>query len=175
MPKLLIFAACEKVILDKEHNAASLISVLQTIRVAAPGKLSGRLVPLPLNWRVFTCWEREPSEEGKSYNQHVQLTAPDGTIRVESFNLLEFKQRFQRATIKVAGFPIDQPGDYVLRLFLSEAGKSDEERQIATYPLTVVHSRIEEMFPGAKPHVKDSGQTDPGSPQDTLVRQNNHS
>src|SRR5271157_362574 len=79
MPKLSIFALCEKVIMDKEDRA-SLISLFNTI--SAQILPTNQAIPsnavAPKEWYVYTSWETEPEDIGKEYRQVVQLLYPNG-------------------------------------------------------------------------------------------------
>src|SRR6266536_5914459 len=79
MPKLLVFAACEKVLIDQQNNV-SLISVLQEAKVGMPDSAKEKLTPgakvmAAMKWDALTLWVKT---DDKPYEQRVALFDPSG-------------------------------------------------------------------------------------------------
>lgn len=122
MPRLLIFAACEKVITATEDNTGSIISILQGFDLPAPLP-EGQPVMAPVTWYVFTLWESQNEEPGR-FTQHIQLIAPDGTVMLAAVvpvvTANDGDKRFHRAALRRQGFLLRGIGDYVLRISLKD-------------------------------------------------------
>jgi len=141
MPKLLIFAACEKVIIAEDDKSVSLISLLNGLSVAiAPGTQIPANAQIPLRWSVVTLWQREPRDEGKSYEQRAQLILPNSEISFSIPAEFQLSKPLQRNVVKVTGFPVSQAGQCVLKLSLREAGSDNQWREIADYPIQIEHT-----------------------------------
>ena len=79
MPKLLLFAPCDNVLLSGEMQSASLIIVLSEI--VFQGNLPDPLpenAASPMRWSTFTQWKVDQSEVGTQYTQKVTLVGPHG-------------------------------------------------------------------------------------------------
>jgi hypothetical protein len=147
MPKLYIFAICEKVVIDKEEKA-SLISLFNTI--------SAQILPtnkdIPPNavvakeWWAFTSWEIEPGDIGKEYRQMLQLLYPNGepfgTPMGVSFSPQSGKTH-QQVTVNGMGFPIGQEGSYTLKMWLEYVGSTIFES--APIIVNVNHQRLTDL------------------------------
>jgi len=125
MPKLYLFAACEKVILD-QSGVPSLISLFSKLKLQLPGQLGD--IPVnavaPKEWAVFTSWDWLPSDEGRLYGQCLQVLYPDGKVFVENREL-KFTMKpgeRQHNAVGIMGFPIGEKGDYRIRMWLEEDG-----------------------------------------------------
>ena len=140
MPKLLIFAPCDKVIIGVGDNNASLIDILQNINI---GMAAGKPIPenamAAMRWAVFAMWLKEPEDEGKSYKQRVQLLSPSGKVLTEVITEFQLKKAVHRVANGLQGFPIGEVGEHSLKLCLWEGKKEPEWREIAMFPLTVTH------------------------------------
>lgn len=141
MPRLIIFAACERVIISQEENTSSLISVLETVNLPIPAGLeiagpSDQAVPF--RWYIYALYRQEDNDEGKRFEQHVQLS-------LEGQNYLQGSLPFQfepdkpnmRTVMQVGGFPVMPVGTGSLKLFIQEVGEDTERQEIAEYPLII--------------------------------------
>jgi hypothetical protein len=146
LPSLLVFAPCEKIIIDQDNNP-SLIAILQEIsldsRVAskAPG---GALAALP--WQIFALWARSPDDDAATiYEQACDLLLPDGQVVVPSRTTFQIEGPSHRNITKVIGFPVfATPGEGQLRLYLRTVDEeAAEPRLIASFPLRLKHHASE--------------------------------
>jgi hypothetical protein len=142
MPKLVLFAACEKVIVDQQ-NLPSLISLLQELKVQVPE--TGATPPANTNaaikWDVLALWERTADDAGKHYEQRIVLFNPAGEpTGVTGVSSIEVgaAATMHRNIATIAGFPIGAAGRYTLRLWLSENGQ-ESQQPVAEYSINVVY------------------------------------
>lgn len=147
MPKLLLFAPCEKVIIAHDENTVSLITVLQTLQFAVedvggiPEKASA-----PIRWFVFSMWQATPEEIGKSFEQRVELLLPDGTVGLKNDSTFTFAEGkpFHRMNIGFLKFPISKTGQCSLKLSLKNERKNTWE-EYARFPMEIQHRSIAEF------------------------------
>src|SRR5579864_449081 len=128
MPKLLAFLICEKVIIEKQHDTPSLISIAQTVvfQVApgAPAEIPKDAVA-PYNWSAFSVWLSEDTDIGKKFVQQIEIILPDGSIGPVKTDL-PFVQgdRMSFNAINGMGFPVGLPGIVKFKMWLeSESGE----------------------------------------------------
>jgi hypothetical protein len=110
MPKLLLFAPCEKAIIDGPSNMLSLIGVLHEIHYKLP---PGTTVPpnfaVPMQWAVVALWQEEKSDAGIEYEQQVNLEDATGQLLMHAETRWKFdKGEFQRNIANVTGLPISR-------------------------------------------------------------------
>jgi hypothetical protein len=150
MPKLYIFALCEKAIIDKE-GTASLISLFN--QITAHLLPSVKEVPpnavFPKEWCAFSSWKIEAEDIGKEYRETFQLLYPNGEqfgspMRV-SFTPSADKTH-QQIFAMGTGFPIGQEGSYTLRMWLEHGGSVVFES--SPIIIRVNYQRMAELPPG---------------------------
>jgi hypothetical protein len=144
MPRLLIFAACEKVIVGQEDNSGSLISIMQgfDLPVGPPEPVdASNLLMAPVQWYAFALWEALPGDLPGRFRQKVELVAPDGALLLSAemplINEGDGDKRFHRAALKQHGFVIRTLGDYVLRLFIRDGEEPWVELPDRAFPIPV--------------------------------------
>jgi len=149
MPALLLFAPCERVAFDQAEQSASLINVFQgfnvTLMERAPNETSeipkGAVVvegkALPMRWAIFALWRKTAEDDGKDYVQICDLISPSGKRPVHASLQFSITHSFQRNIMNVVRFPIDEQGNYLLKLYLAE--KDKEPTLVTTYPISVAH------------------------------------
>jgi len=142
MPDLLVFAPCERVIVNEQDNTISLITLFRRLDISVP-RAEAPLAPnamAPMRWWVLTIWDRQGEDEGRRYEQRVALEDFRGEIifevpQTESFQMTADEQRVINF---INYFPIGRAGDFRLILSLREVGQQGW-RQIKTYPMLVNH------------------------------------
>ncbi len=145
MPRLLLFAPCRMPIINERDNSLSLVGVLDGITVPANAiAAESQEIRAPMDWAIVSVWRTAPEEGNKSFEQKTQLFLPDGSGSAESTLGFQCTERTQRNVVYVYGFPITQPGEYILRLYIREAGQNLPWNPVAEYPLTVTHSERQE-------------------------------
>ncbi len=116
MPRLLLFAACERLLFD-QHNNLSIISLFQEVRVPPAENIPAN-AKAPMKWVILSLWQREPSDGEHEFQQECVLLAPDATVTVNSPSQFKMTHRIQRNITTVLGFPIGHSGEHSLILRL---------------------------------------------------------
>lgn len=151
MLKLLVFLACEKMIIDKEEMA-SVINVLDSVTVELDGKTELKNdAASPFGWEVFAIWRRiDALVSGKKFEQRVTLIDPDGNLVFEVVQPLTIDNIHLnfRAHLKVGAMPVGKKGSLSLRIYLREGSSKWQEK--GEYPIQIVHKMKEEAKVGKK-------------------------
>jgi len=137
LPKLLVFAPCEKVILDEQGNP-SLIAIIQGLSTpplppdtALPSNPMGFM-----RWDVFTLWQRESGDAEREFVQLCQLVGPDNGVSLNADMSFKVEASTQRNIMSFFGFPLATPGQHLLKLLI-RAKDGTEFKEVATFPITV--------------------------------------
>lgn len=135
MPKLLLFSPCDKVIINRETNTATLVDVLERVEFVRPSDVQvPPKVMFPMKWDVLTCWEREPDDHGVEFSQRIGLISPDNQSLFENDATWHFETLLHRTIAHIYGFPFTTPGTCRLNLSLSRVG-SQEWIDITSFPI----------------------------------------
>ena len=138
MPQPVVFAACEKIIVEQGTNNISLISLLQDLTAHLPPNAEGE-VKTAQSWSVFCLWQRDSEADAEhSFEQRVVLVDPKGVAVFEMMQAFRMQARTQRNVGLVNGFPISLAGEYQLVLSLRVNG--GEWKHCGTYILTLKHA-----------------------------------
>lgn len=125
MPKILVFAPCEKVIVNQLDNTTSVISILEGLTIDIPeGALSPDGTSIPIKWHILSLWEKVEGEEERKFEQRLELVLPSGVNRFDMTSALDFEpepRRFRMVTM-VTGFPLSPAGACILKLSVREVG-----------------------------------------------------
>ncbi len=142
MPKLLVFAVCEKVLIE-DRGTANLIRIFDELTATIK---EGTKVPKdavgPTEWAIFTKWKKMPGDDDKEFVEVVQALWPDKT----EFKRLDVPFRFppdksgQQLRREIVGFPVGQQGDVTLNMWL----EMDSQRmgEIHTWTLNIKHEIV---------------------------------
>jgi hypothetical protein len=137
VPKLLIFAPCEKVIIDQQQNL-TLVAVLQSLQIHLPPREIPEKGTAAFGWSVLSLWYREPGDEHRGFEQSIELLGPDGSIVGQARSPFRLEKPSHRQTTLFRGFPVGRGGgDYSLKLYLREDVEGAERKEVATFPLRV--------------------------------------
>lgn len=142
LPKPLIFAPCEKVIVDRESSNISLITVLSNIHLRLPPsdeseKQSAIKIIGAMKWDIVVLWIQEPGDAGRKFEQQCELLGPDGSVLNKNRTEFVVNKRTHRVITHVHGFPLSRAGgEHLLKLYLRAEGDT-ERRVMAEYPIAV--------------------------------------
>jgi hypothetical protein len=112
MPKLLVFAVCEKVIID-HRQVPSLISIFQRMEILLQDAPLPENALSPTSWNVFCLWQHAPDEIGVEFSQRVEVFVPNGQMFVYSeakFKVTEERDLQSKNTFQFFGIPINDEG-----------------------------------------------------------------
>ncbi len=137
MPKLLLFAPCEKVIVD-QNNVLSIVSVLQEVTVTLPTSASPPSdANAPMQWAILAFFQKEPGDDGKTFEQRSALVAHNGSVLLETpVAAFEFKLPHHRVVHQIAGMPIGNAGKHAVKTWLREKGAA-QWKEIGEFPLEI--------------------------------------
>jgi hypothetical protein len=138
MPKLEIFAPCEKVI-EGIDGSISLINLFDkiTIGLQALPQNAEEAISIPMRWSVFAKWIDVEGSGGK-YEQMVRIIFPDGSDALHGSLHFEITERTIRTVMSIEGFPVSQEGDYRVVLSWRNTGSVQGNwEQIAESIVTV--------------------------------------
>lgn len=136
MPKLLLFAPCEKVLVDQATNSVTLIALLQELHYKLPpGMPTPQNFALPLSWSALSLWQEESSDGGIQFEQRFVLENAAGLTLIENVAQWQFTRANHRIIANVMGLPVSRR--LSLHLFYRIVGALDWIR-VATYPIEMV-------------------------------------
>lgn len=142
MPKLLMFAPCDNVLISGENQSASLIIVLT--QIVYQGTIPDPFPPnamSPMRWSTFSQWEFETEDSGINFQQKITLVDDAGQEAYS--NQVNFtgipSKSIHRVVTTNFGFPLLAPGVYRLKLSYQRAAQGDWQ-EVADYPLEILWS-----------------------------------
>jgi hypothetical protein len=139
MPKLVLFAACEKAIVDQQTNVFSLLSLLENVNVQLiPGAVLPPNAIVPMSWAAVSIFERTPNDDGKTFEQRTAVFDSAGALVIQTpISPFEFKRDsdFHRIINNINGMPVGNAGRVSVKCYLRAKGGEWEE--IATYPIYI--------------------------------------
>lgn len=139
MPNLLVFAPCERVIIEQGTNTVSLIGLLQGMSVEVPADLPKDALA-PQQWFAFALWQREETDHGRRFQQRVTLESPGGRHVIDVLTDFEMSKDFHRNIGAIPGFPISESGVYTLRLAFREMS-TETWTTAGAFPIPLIHTR----------------------------------
>ncbi len=146
MLKLLVFLACEKVIIDKAEMA-SLINVLDSVTVGPDGQRDLTAdAASPLHWEVFAIWRKtDDLVSNKKYEQKIVLKGVDKKIIFEAVQPITTDNTHwnYRSQLMVGAMPIGRKGTLSLKMYLREITPNSNWQEKGEYPLQIIHAKPE--------------------------------
>jgi hypothetical protein len=137
MPKAMIFAPCEKIILAKD-NSVSMISLFEEITITVP---ADKPIPpnaiFPMKWSIMTLWRREENEEDIEFEEKCELVTEEGKNAIEASVKFKMPTLFNRVIMEIHGFPLHE-GQCRLSMSLRETNPPSNWREIAEFPLKII-------------------------------------
>jgi|SRR5579863_5717515 len=139
MPNLLLFAPCEKVIVD-QNNTASLISVLEEVKVQIVG--GAPPVPntiVPMQWSIVSLWEQSSAwDMGRTFEQRTALVSAAGAHLAESIGTFVFEKPRHRIITQILGMPLTEPGQHKVKIWIRDKADPPKEwKETASFPITI--------------------------------------
>jgi hypothetical protein len=153
MPRLILFAPCEKVIVDENLHTTSLIVLLEALNIAVPESEQDKIpkdAVIPFSWHVIALWRHTPEDEGKKLEGRFEVFLPTGeTLGIKGTMDIDFqpgKPNF-RNVVNILGFPLHpllKTDECIFKLFFREKGDENEWQFAADFPVIIVHGENHE-------------------------------
>jgi hypothetical protein len=142
MPNLLLFAPCEKVLVDQQTNTVSLIGILQELHFKwPPGTPIQANALLPLTWSIITLWqEEEQADAAVEFEQRLMLENAAGTSLFSNDVRWTFTRPSHRIVATIPGMPISWRR-LTLKLSYHVAGTRDWH-EAAAFPMEIVQELL---------------------------------
>lgn len=140
MPRLLIFAPCERVILGQGDNSASLIVIIQDMQFVAPQQVdalpkdAGAAVRLAL----YSQWHRTAGDEGKTFQQRIVFArANDEATIFDATTDFQMTENSHRIIANIPVLPFLEPGQYEFRVSIKEKRDEAWTKPFLNYPVNI--------------------------------------
>jgi len=146
MPRLSLFVVCEKLLFDQDSRTASLIGVMEKLRVEIPADFEGSMESaiIPMQAIVFVLWKRDATDSAEEYQHVVRVYDPMGEV-ANSSGIIDFvipkDSDGVKHGVKMETFPVGHEGFYSIRIAVREKGASNWT-ECGNYPLLVKHQRL---------------------------------
>jgi hypothetical protein len=142
MPRLLLFAPCERVILGQGDNSASLIVVIQQMQFQGSIK-EGEDIPKDIGafarFAIFSQWYKTEKDNEKTFEQRVTLSFEVGVPSLDVVAEIQMTQRLHRMITNIPVLPLLKKGEHNLRIFLREKGEKSWGQALADYPIEITY------------------------------------
>ena len=138
MPRLILFGMCKKAITDRDDFSVSMITLLHGLTANSEEPITPDAV-IPFDWSIVTGWIKAPEDDGKTFEQRIQIHMPDGTQTGEAVIAFKISKRSHHNTTNGNAFPVGQIGEYHIQLWLREVAEGKEWEHISDYPFEVIH------------------------------------
>lgn len=132
MPKLVVLAACERVIIDRTAALPSLINIFQRMNIRLQDAPLPDNAISPTRWSIFTLWQHTPEELGVEYTQKLEVINPqggkfgEGTVK---FRITEADDLQSKNSIELFGLPITSEGFVKVRVWIEGVPDTTGEYQ----------------------------------------------
>lgn len=142
MPRLVMFAPCDNVLVSGDHQSVSLVIVLS--HLIYPGIPPGVSInpgdPVAMRWFLFSQYEQSPEDGGIAYEQRTVLRSADGSEYAEGTVAFtpESGKLFHRIILTHNAMPFLMPGIHRFMVSIRRAGEQDWT-EVSDYPIQVVH------------------------------------
>jgi hypothetical protein len=141
--RLLYMVMCERVILEREDNSASLINLLEGVTLQLSEDLPAE-AEIPQRWGVYSMWRRERVGGTQGFVQRMEMISPSGRIVKENeitFTYGEGKHN-HKVKLTVDGLPIGEHGVWSVNLSIKEDSADSQWSLAGSLPFHVTHERV---------------------------------
>jgi len=141
MPNLLLFAPCEKAIIDAS-GALSLISIIGKLTISVPpdSPTPPASAMLPMPWALVAIWQLASDWEfDRIFEQRGSLTSESGGILMDSVAQFQFKRdavnKLATVVVYLPGLPFST-GSMKVKISVREKTESPKEwKEVGSFPL----------------------------------------
>ena len=126
MPKLLMLAPCENVLIHRDHDSASLINVITMILLPETSEEALSDAMVPLRWFFFCDWEMLQEDRGVRFEQRLRMTDGEKSYLEtnQAFTGLE-RMLHHRVAAVFHAFPLVPPGTYHFEISIRKVETED--------------------------------------------------
>jgi len=143
MPNLLIFAPCEKAIIDR-NGALSIISVMGKLTVGVPANVPppAANAMLPVQWAMVSLWQQSSDwETGRTFEQRAALVSESGgndlLTSIAVFQFTKETPLFQ-VVAQVSGMPVSIAGKLKFKIWVREKTEPPKEwKEAGSFPFVL--------------------------------------
>jgi hypothetical protein len=132
MPKLIILAACERVLIDRVSALPSLINIFQRMNIQLQDAPLPENAVSPARWAIFALWRHSPEERNIEFTQRTEVIGPSGVKFAEMttmFKITETDDLQSKNYIELLGLPIYTEGFLKVRVWLEGIPDTEGEYQ----------------------------------------------
>ena len=154
MPRLILFAPCQKVISDKFDGSLSMIGIIDgfTLFVEESASIPEEAAT-KISWVAVSVWNRQDGDEGKTFEQRMDIVKPNGDRpRTDKGTEFRMTEHSHEVVLFASAFPAGMASEYKLILSVHEVG-TDDWRDVAEYPIYATHQRQETANEQAQPNL----------------------
>lgn len=138
MPKLLLFAPFQNVVVDREENSIFFFSLLEGILALLGDDGEPQETDVAVPWTAVAIWLRTTGDEEQCFEQRVEVITPRGVIRGPFDMSFVMVNRTVRNILKVTGFPVGGVGEHVVRLSYRRSDATDPWIVASEFPVAVI-------------------------------------
>ena len=121
--KLKLGALCERVLVDQESNAVSLIGLIDGLVVEGVQE-SQKPIETPFSGVFFAVFEAEETEKATSAPMRVSIIAPSGAGSTLDADVQFAGEPIARAQVFIRTLPYEGPGPYSVQIEFRQNGQS---------------------------------------------------
>ena len=138
MPRILIFAPCDRVIFGIGDQSASLIMILHALQIH--GETVPTTASLLYRFSVFSQWYKSPGDDGKTFEQKVSLAYENENPILENVTSFQLPGQVHRIVVNFQRIPTMKAGECMLTLTIRKLGESQWSPPIASYPVSILEA-----------------------------------
>jgi hypothetical protein len=143
MPKLLMFAPCETVLIGQDGNASLIVLLQQFMFQDRPDPIPPNTIT-QMKWHIFSEWEASPDEVGVSFEQKIELLNAaqevQGHFQLMATFIPEAGKPLHRMIANLTFLPVISEGQYRLYLSIRRVGEENWV-VVADYPLRISYAK----------------------------------
>lgn len=144
MVRLVMCVPCERVIEGKD-GTVSIIAMMFGATISA-GVVPAQEAPegVPMRWELFSLWAGEPTDEGASFEQAVEIIAPSGATSLRRAIPFKMEKLYHRVIARLEAFPVAEAGEHTLNVHLKRI-PDGESKLFESFSFKVEHVPLDKV------------------------------
>ena len=143
MPKLILFAPCQRILEDTTDHTITLFGLIETLAFAIlPEQVLAPDEAAPFDWSVVSTWRISEEDRGRPFQIRLCRVFPDGEESTGNVATTVGGEETAhlRIIFRIQSIQIGRPGLQYLRLYIRESGEEEREWELAgEYPFLLQH------------------------------------